>query len=620
MRNIHRDGFIDCLRGIAIVLVLGIHFFDMRNVVGGSDGSNPLYHLFGHGYFGVTIFFVISGYLIASTSLDNLHGEALRIDVPKFYARRATRILPLFALVLVLALALLVCFDESMLVAYKYILHTSDEVYTIGFWLSLVTFQYNWFKMYSHLHGSYSALQWDIIWSLSIEEQFYLLFPFVASFLVSKSKLRLAIIGVIVLGTAAQIGLCLVGYSVIVQTATFTCFPYIAVGVLVALSPPWPANSVRTVVPLAIMILVICYVIGGAPFAGLAFSGIAFATGLLIQGSRSFGKVKAIQHFSALARLGRLSYGAYLLHPVVFLASAVLVTSHRMNPLAGFLIVILATYLVAKVSFDFFERPVERSTRMSLYAFIERNRISAPFGRTSVGISANRAATSNANQVSISARGSQSPAGLIVAGMSQLLSLTLLASFTEGAFLYRMSFMRYAVVDAPLPAPVDVKIYGKLVRPFPLIGANFGQNPLFLDIAAQREVNRSLLGPGGPLGGVSINVKSLANFGAVMDGVADDERGKQTPMERQITKGSAGSYPLPSAALREPKARAARYGMTVDGPNAAASAPSAAATATPETGSVKLPRAFDASEGTALDPLLNMSYDLSSAKTVPPLK
>jgi UPF0755 protein len=121
----------------------------------------------------------------------------------------------------------------------------------------------------------------------------------------------------------------------------------------------------------------------------------------------------------------------------------------------------------------------------------------------------------------------------------------------------------------------------------------------------------SLSGPG---------VKTLEELGAVITGVNDGPAegftfGNDDPPATGA--GSVGSVPLSPAMLADEKAREARYGtVTLASTTLADVTGPPPAQVSPGTASGK-PRIYDASEGTALDPLLNKTYDLSYAKVVP---
>ena len=115
-----------------------------------------------------------------------------------------------------------------------------------------------------------------------------------------------------------------------------------------------------------------------------------------------------------------------------------------------------------------------------------------------------------------------------------------------------------------------------------------------------------------------------SNEGAGPDEAAFDREGGRALEGREVA-----SYPVSARARAEQKARAAELGLSpgsdqlpadVVGARDAtpdADRPSALGYASAETGALRRPRAFDASEGTPLDPLRDKSWDLTSAKNVP---
>jgi peptidoglycan/LPS O-acetylase OafA/YrhL len=162
---------IDVLRGIAIVLVI-IHHLALPFRLPLFDGG--IHELFGRriastltysGYYGVFLFFVISGFLIADRVIQQ-YGSLSQIDVKQFYIRRASRILPLmFILILVLS-ALHLAGVKDYVISREGQSLVGAIAATLGLHVNL----------YESWHG-YLPGSWDILWSLSIEELFYLLFP-----------------------------------------------------------------------------------------------------------------------------------------------------------------------------------------------------------------------------------------------------------------------------------------------------------------------------------------------------------------------------------------------------------------------------------------------------------
>ena len=164
---------LDLLRAVAVVWVMLFHSF----LVGGL--GEDFAWLSRYGWMGVDIFFVLSGFLIGRQVLAPLaRGEGL--DFAAFYARRAWRILPAYAVVLAIYLAL---------PAWR-------EVPALAPWWQFATFTLNLVIDYTH------APAFSHAWSLCVEEHFYLGFPLLAVALARRASRR----GVIVLAAALVLG------------------------------------------------------------------------------------------------------------------------------------------------------------------------------------------------------------------------------------------------------------------------------------------------------------------------------------------------------------------------------------------------------------------------------
>ena len=173
------DG-VDLLRALAIFFVLMNHV-NIRLLSAKVPYLRGLPHqlvnsLVWNGQFGVQIFFAVSGFLITSTTLRRW-GSLSRVSVRDFYLLRFARIAPLLLLLLALLSLLHMAHFYDFIVPAK----------TGGLGRALVaalTFHVNVLEA----RRGYLPGNWDILWSLSVEEMFYLFFPFVC-FLLGRGKL-----------------------------------------------------------------------------------------------------------------------------------------------------------------------------------------------------------------------------------------------------------------------------------------------------------------------------------------------------------------------------------------------------------------------------------------------
>ncbi|HEY0795636.1 MAG TPA: acyltransferase [Acidisarcina sp.] len=160
---------IDVLRGLSIVAVVLLHTW-LRFHFAGYDIGSALPHwfagfLFSNGGNGVTVFFAVSGFLITTTSLRRF-GSLADMKPGTFYRIRFARIAPLLLLVLVV-LSTLHLWNASGF-------HINPRQATLPRALfAALTFHLNWLEA---AHG-YLPANWDVLWSLSVEEMFYLFFP-----------------------------------------------------------------------------------------------------------------------------------------------------------------------------------------------------------------------------------------------------------------------------------------------------------------------------------------------------------------------------------------------------------------------------------------------------------
>jgi peptidoglycan/LPS O-acetylase OafA/YrhL len=150
-RSLGKLPALDGLRGVAILLVIGDHAAIPHMVLGGQVG--------------VTVFFVLSGFLITSQLVARD-----RVDFRGFWIRRARRLGP--ALLVMLA----VCFPLFLGAGWTAAAYWRDALPGLLYVQNLHEMAAGWMLPFGHL------------WSLSVEEQFYLVFPFVVALLRSRPR------------------------------------------------------------------------------------------------------------------------------------------------------------------------------------------------------------------------------------------------------------------------------------------------------------------------------------------------------------------------------------------------------------------------------------------------
>ncbi len=178
---------VDLLRGLSILAVVLLHCwlrFSLSDVQMGAGLPRWLRQLlFQNGGNGVTVFFAVSGFLITLTSLRRFGGlPNMRAAV--FYRIRFARIAP----VLVLVLVVLSLLHWASLYSSAFdTWHVKAAVGLPRALFSALTFHLNWLEAKT----GYLPANWDVMWSLSVEEMFYLFFPLVCvAFLGQHSPLR----------------------------------------------------------------------------------------------------------------------------------------------------------------------------------------------------------------------------------------------------------------------------------------------------------------------------------------------------------------------------------------------------------------------------------------------
>jgi len=348
---------IDFVRQISILLVLLSHL----SLSPFAKDTHIPWALINNGKNAVSLFFVISGFVIARTVAAR-DGSLDRIRVRNFYIMRIARIVPLIALVCLVG-ALLSAFPGAQIGGISWTLgHTN-----LLFWLTMLTFTFNWLLC---LNSNQYALYWDIFWSLSMEEQFYFFGPLIARVSRSEKTLVFVLLGILVL---APIGRA-VGENLHLASPTFSTFYAIdlmAFGVLLHLALQNFGAALKERQHLCILLLIsglLCIVsVLGAQHRGVDYrivypSAIGFGLFTFLLGGLCIPGIQKSPRFLVFG--GELSYGGYLWHPLI-LGLVGGWTKHLTFPLAA-LVFSICTLAFAAVSYQFYEKPLNTWIRKSL--------------------------------------------------------------------------------------------------------------------------------------------------------------------------------------------------------------------------------------------------------------
>jgi peptidoglycan/LPS O-acetylase OafA/YrhL len=356
-------GDVEGLRAVAVLLVVLDHL-----AVPGFQG----------GFFGVDVFFVISGYLITSLLAAEYakkagpHGDRGSISITGFYARRARRILPAaLTVILAIVVAGALLLNELRVAQIRH-----DAVWAVLFGSNV-----NFIQQATDYFGQglVDSSPFQHYWSLAVEEQFYLVWP--ALFLLVTRFHGFAFFGVAVrwrarvATTVCTIGAVSLAWSIVATErgpagayfSTFTRAWELALGALIGITATsatqLPRLLARAASAAGVALFVAAWTVIGAmtPFPGAAALLPTAATALVIVGGlteRAPLPNRALC-LAPLRFLGRISYSVYLWHwPLIVFAAALYPTMSETAQVR--LLILLITLAVATLSFYLVERPARR--------------------------------------------------------------------------------------------------------------------------------------------------------------------------------------------------------------------------------------------------------------------
>ncbi|WP_314407312.1 acyltransferase family protein [uncultured Gemella sp.] len=350
---------IDSLRALAVLAVI-IYHVDVNYLPGG--------------FLGVDLFFVLSGYLISSLIIKE-YRKTGSINLYNFYLRRARRLLPAVYFMITVGIILMVMFNEVLL-KKSHLDAIFGYIYSSNWW-------YIFHKLdYFDSFGSQSPFKH--LWSLAIEEQFYMIFPLLFLLINSKKKGKdgtyklsksflYIVLGLIFVSLITHILLFDINNISRIYFGTDTRAFSLLVGVVGAILYPMDklntkitpqeniVYSVISLISIATLITIMIYTSeyntwlyrGG--FLLVAILGII----IIISSGKQHTVMAKLLSFKPVVFIGKISYSLYLWHfPILVLTTPV---SEIGNPNIFYVILrVILTFIVAIISYVFVETPIRK--------------------------------------------------------------------------------------------------------------------------------------------------------------------------------------------------------------------------------------------------------------------
>lgn len=359
---------LDGIRGIAILLVLFWHYVSSVINPQSSVLTALLQPITSLTWSGVDLFFVLSGFLIGGILLDNRNAaNYFRV----FYTRRVCRIFPLYSVWLFLFIALPLAFPNLLTdPPLKGLFHGPLPIW------SYATFTQN---IGMARTSEFGATWLGITWSLSIEEQFYLAVPLLIR-VVSARKLPYVLLTLIFVTIMTRLLIiCLPPHS---SFSNYVLLPSRADALLLGVFCAFLVRErnvihyLRTQTKIlyaafGVLFLGVLVLTAAAPSAaifefamssgGYTWLALFYSVFLLIAVTEIRGPFKSLTMNSQLRWLGGMAYGVYLIHQAINSLTFGLILGRQpeldgVPDLLVTLVSLVATLLVAGLSFHFFER------------------------------------------------------------------------------------------------------------------------------------------------------------------------------------------------------------------------------------------------------------------------
>lgn len=358
---------LDSLRFLAFLLVFLQHGF--RNAVRPLDGKSYLSDrlisfFFSGGATGVQIFFVLSGFLITYLLLNEKKTAGF-IDLKKFYLRRTLRIWPLYYATVIFAF-----------LVYPYLksLIGVDSELCSRPWYYF-TFLANFDSIYISQHcPGQSAMTQGIVWSVAIEEQFYIFWPLL--FRLLPAAKHWLIFPLVIVSCLAFRAYNADAESKILYFHTFAVMGDLAIGGVFAYLAIhsqkfllWLQELPRKTIAFFYLVIFISYFFqdfifsfsGAEIFSRLIFD--CFWAFIIVEQCFAKNVLFPLGKNKQFSKLGKISYGLYMLHPIGILITDIGFRVLKINTGPSLILIVMGlislgiSILIAKLSYRWFETP-----------------------------------------------------------------------------------------------------------------------------------------------------------------------------------------------------------------------------------------------------------------------
>jgi len=346
---------LDGVRALAVLTVIGFH-----------EGASGLRG----GFLGVDIFFVLSGFLITDLLIAR-YDRTGRLNLADFWTRRARRLLPALAVMLVVVTAAAAVIEPAQEASLRLAL------------LAAATYTSNWYQILHHVSYFAAISQaaapppFDHLWSLAIEEQFYLVWPLIVLCVIVRLDARRARVICALTGAAVSALVMVIQYTPggdpsAVYYGTDTHASALLIGAALALA--WPLRRLAAIpaayagrldmvgiAGLVVLAWAVGHFSGGDPVVypvGLLLAALAAAG--LVAAAAGHGVIAALTSVRPLRWVGVRSYGIYLWHwPVIALGTAL--AGRGASSPWSWPVETVVTIALASVSWRFIETPIMRN-------------------------------------------------------------------------------------------------------------------------------------------------------------------------------------------------------------------------------------------------------------------